>query len=1622
MKLIAKDPLNRYQTVTGIIADLKNYQRLRTEAHEDPDFEIARSDRAGKLNFTTSLIGRDKELGVLQNLIGQAKATRGSIAFVNGEAGVGKSRLINELRGYVHSIGGMFVGAKANQYGSSIPYRVFSESLAAYVEKLKRTSKQERKAAVKRMSDALGELGGEVIKIAPSIVDLIGKQPELVGLAPEKEKARFLIAVTKFILSLGATECPLVLFLDDLQWANEGSIGLLGLIAERVHYHSVVVIASYRDTDVDDQHPLLKTVRRLQDINIPLVRMHVKPLNVEDTARIVSEILLEEPADLLPLAKECQKRTGGNAFFVLELLHSLVDEKIVYLEDDHYRFDMEKLKASALPTNVVDVIVRRIDDVAAENQRVLAFASIMGREIDFERLSDLSPIPRERVLDALEEGIKNQFLVRDIKGTEKVFFIHDQIQEAFYIRVPEREKIALHGQLARLIEEMNRDNVEPVLFELAHHFAQAKILEKTLLYSMQAGKEAQAAYANHQAIKLYNQAKSILERQGATKTDEYIDLLENLGAAYYQAGKYDEASKTLRECISLIPKEDNLRKAGVLSKTGDTLQKKGELEDCEKVLVEALKLLGIRLPNNIVFVFLGIIKQLVVHGIHSAFPGIFVRKEYSNDPKAEVVAHVLCRLFYLYYFSDLIKGAYVLLKAQNIAEKRLGPSRRLCQIVSISGMAWMQCGWSWWARRHARLADKIAVDLNDKAYTGLSSAFHAWVEHPYSARQSVQLGHKAVELLKRVGEYWDLGHASCCLLWGEQKTGKNLNELVEANKGQIALMQSINAPQNLGWALGQEGLLLAYIGDKRLKSKAIKTLEKSIILLKRVNDKPWVLCAVGYLAYAHLRARNYEEAIRQADWVAKRFLSDHLLTTWLLDIVGMCAQVYLHTVMNKPDLSKAERKKYLKKARYFYILACLKGWMYPTYRGWAYLVGGTYHWLIENRAKAVQTWEQGMTYLREHTQDTYRLACILLEEASFLLKENPNNKKAQEYLSEAKEIFTQVDATLDLEKTNQLLKASSAEKEVVEYRHILTLKRQIESLLSVTKTIGSVFDPKELLDKIIDQAMKVTGAERGFLLLYDEEDMTLRQEMSRGVDDPVNAGGDFSLENSNISLEMVQEVEKTGEGLIEGQDGVSFPKISAELTRYNVKEALCVPLKAMDKPLGIIYLDNRMATGIFGLDELDLMNSFAVQAAISYENATLFSQTMTLNEELQRRIKELEQAEHDKERLQSQLLQAQKLEAIGTLTGGIAHDFNNILQAISGYVELLSNRVTGDDRSSNYLSQIQITTQRASDLVKRLLAFSRRIDSELKPVDLNDEVIRAGNLLQRMIPKMIAIEFDLADDLELINADPIQLEQVMMNLGVNAKDAMPGEGRLTFATRNVTLDELYCKNNVEAVPGRYVLLSVYDTGHGMDKQTMERIFDPFYSTKEIGKGTGLGLAVSYGIVKTHGGHIKCYSEPGHGTVFKIYLPALKTVETKVKAVLKHDPKIVGGRETILLVDDMENLLDLGKDLLEQYGYSVVTAESGEKAIDVYKQQMAEINLVILDIGMPGMGGLECLKELLKIDPAINVLVASGYVDSINKTDLFDYGAAGFISKPYRQADILSAVRDILDAGERRISE
>jgi len=416
----------------------------------------------------------------------------------------------------------------------------------------------------------------------------------------------------------------------------------------------------------------------------------------------------------------------------------------------------------------------------------------------------------------------------------------------------------------------------------------------------------------------------------------------------------------------------------------------------------------------------------------------------------------------------------------------------------------------------------------------------------------------------------------------------------------------------------------------------------------------------------------------------------------------------------------------------------------------------------------------------------------------------------------------------------------------------------------------------------------------------------------------------------------------------------------------------------------------------------------AMDSPVLIEGREISFHFLPVLDELEKTIIILLHDVSEKKRMEAQLLQAQKMEAIGTLAGGVAHDFNNLLMVIQGNVSLMLLDTPPNHPHHDMLKMIEKQVNSGSKLTSQLLGYARKGRYEIKPINLNSLVEETSEVFGRT-RKNISIHRDLAPDLLTCQADQGQIQQVLMNLFVNAADAMPMGGNLHLKTNNVTYKEIkgrfYTPN-----PGDYLMLTVSDSGMGIDSKNLDRIFDPFFTTKELGRGTGLGLASVYGIVKGHDGYIEVESDKGRGATFKVYLPASGKRAQNIEKPTGPIPKAIG---SILLVDDEKAVLEVGEKFLKVLGYKVFPAQSGDEAIETFKKYLGSIDLVILDMIMPQMGGGEVYDQLKQISPKVKVLLSSGYSIDGEASNIMSRGCNGFIQKPFDILQLSQSIRAIL---------
>jgi len=573
-----------------------------------------------------------------------------------------------------------------------------------------------------------------------------------------------------------------------------------------------------------------------------------------------------------------------------------------------------------------------------------------------------------------------------------------------------------------------------------------------------------------------------------------------------------------------------------------------------------------------------------------------------------------------------------------------------------------------------------------------------------------------------------------------------------------------------------------------------------------------------------------------------------------------------------------------------------------------------------------------------------------------------------------------------LEQVEIALKKQEQMTEV--YRRLDSEKLGIA--IETSSVANSTLNLSEVLSIIMKYVDKVTGSAASTLMLLDDKSGELVFSVPTG---PMAQ----SLRDIRIppGKGIAGWVAQRGKPLIipNAQDDPRFYPEIDRISGLETKSILCVPLKSKTKLIGVIEAINKADGGSFTEEDAYLLSIFSANAALAIENARLYT--------------ELKQSKEDELEVQKKLHEYEKFRALGQMAAGVAHDFNNLLMNIQGNTSLMLLEMDKSDPNYERLKSIEKSVFRGAEVNKKLLGFARGGKYEVKTTDLDRIVEKSSRMFGRS-KEGLRIHTTYQENMWKVEADQGQIEHVLLNLYMNAWQAMPGGGDLYIETKNIDLDEEFVRS-YKTTPGPYVMVSVRDTGIGMDEATQKRVFDPFFTTKEIARGTGLGLASAYGIVRNHRGIITLESRKGEGTTFKVFLPASKK---EAASEMDDSNKTIDGRRTVLLVDDEDIIVDVGRQMLERMGFRVLVAMNGREAIETYNNSKDQIDLVVLDMIMPDMNGGEVFDRIRRINPEAKVLLSSGYSLDGQASEVLKKGCSGFIQKPFGIQDLDQKIREI----------
>ncbi|MDD5067402.1 MAG: SpoIIE family protein phosphatase [bacterium] len=1258
LKLLAKEPEARYQTAKGLLADLETYRNGNTS------FVIGKQDRLKKLLFHTRLIGREEETKELKKSFNEAEEGNGRVVMIKGEPGMGKSRLVDEMRSYVYEGKGVFLSGRCFSQENKIPYLPYRDILYEFIDRMKKKEEGEREKNIKRLQEVMGELGEIVMSINPGLEEVFGKQPKLVHLDPEREHRRFLMVASKFFLNLGTKQEPYVYYMDDLQWSDEASLSLLEEILSQIKDFPVLVLGTYRDNEVDENHTLHKTIEEARGKQYPVAEIALKFFDEKRLNKFLSELLLEEEETTSELAKYILNKSKGNPFFSLEITRQIVEEKALQYDEEkkHWITNWDRLNALAISNNIVEVVLRRIQVLDKEKTKLLCYGSVAGREFPITLLQRLTGYEEEKLINLIDECIKLQFIEKS-REKGRILFVHDRIRDAFYVRVPQGELKKIHKEIAESIEDLYQGNLESVLFDLAHHYAEADEKEKALTYCAPAANKAKANYANEEAIRYYQLQIRLLEEKGQTGTDIWLNANEELIDVYLTIGENDIAIKKAEQILPY--KRKKLEQARIFRKIGTAYYKKGDWENCESYLAKGLKLLSIRIPIKNKEVVLPLLKEIFIHICHGLYPAYFkpgkIKKIKERDMEIVLFTLPLC---WMYGLSNVLKLLPNIYKMLNMAEKRIGHSLELTLAQTIYGSTLGAIGFF----KRGLLYDQMALDyceqINNPYFIASAkqkmSFIHYWL---CQSEKTLSLLKDALDVHRKVGDMWEIAMDLNIMGHMERYIG-NYDTSINIFLEYLSISQKIK--DNYGFSSCMSYLALAYL-EKGDFEKAEEWNTKSL-KISEPHKIEYNMC-FGYIHMGYLY-KEKGELKRAVDYLEKAkilFEKNLFLKDWTVIVYHHLADAYLdHYSADLAHASlKAKRTAFKKLKR-----TCRKAehatriWI--NHFGAALRVNAKYYALAGRKKRAEEYFMKSIGQTRK-TGRRYELGRSLFEYGNFL-RERGRQEEAKARWKDAHDVFREIGSKHYVERCEKLLGITTGpQAREMTAQERLAVERRLSTLVTVSHHLSSILDSEELLSRIVDSAIEVSGAERGFLFLYDEEKSALQVKIAHGLEQGVELIPLLDTKHYKLCRNIITEVrDKTASLLFNPQVSPDLMQ-DEDIRTYRIKSIICTALKVRGEVLGLLYLDNRLVEEAFDEQDLNLINSLAIQAGISLQNA-FFVKEMVEKERLSEELKLGRQ-------IQTTLLPQKNPEAKGLVVEGLMQPAREIGGDYYDFISLPENKL-----------------------------------------------------------------------------------------------------------------------------------------------------------------------------------------------------------------------------------------------------------------------------------------------------------------------------------------------------------
>ncbi len=1212
LKLIAKDPEQRYSTVSGLIYDLNRY------INGGRNFNIGCKDKKKKMSSYISMIERERETQVLLEAIKDASNKKGSTVLIAGESGVGKSRLVREIRSYVYNNNGLFLKGRCINNENKNPYQPFKDIIDDYINKYNDYDTDMQLEETSRLRNVLGDLGGCITTLNPRTVRILGETARISLLEPNRELKRFLITVADFFLNLASKKRFCVIFIDDLQWVDSGSINILEEIVKGVCKSNLLVIGTYRDDEVAENSGIKKFyMKNVNSHSIQLLKLY--PLSYDGTEKLLELSIGECVHDLPGFSKYVYTKSGGNPLYATNLIRTLEDNSILVFEDDKWTLNWDALNDFDLPENIVGIVLKRLANISANQRSALEKAAIIGRNFDAGILEMLSDIGWTELVNILDQ-ISDIQIIEPLTEKGMYIFTHDRIRDAVLEKMSVKETRKLHYKLAEILETLYEDDKEHYFFDIVHHYIESCDRKKALKYVIPAAYKSKESFATEDALRYFKLAEEYVEDYKQLSPNDFIYIYNDMVEAYIIVGDSDKAVNIAKK---ILPFYDNaLDRAKILSKIGTAYFKKGNFKEAQTYLIEALNLLGEQIPNDKRNLRLALVKEYFKRVLYNkVFTSIIFNrreKEFSEEEKEKLI--IFYPLGWSYAVSDPDKIRLISIKGMNIARRRLAGSREISVLYTGYAMQSAIFGNYKRAMSFHETALQMKKELGDRYSIAQSlqliAYVHLWHGNYQSSMNSVL---ESKETFKQVGDVWEYAANLNIVASIYQYSGnyalacENLNQYIEI---------SIKIENYFGICFGKARLAWCYI-EKGEYEKAIVLINQSIEIGEK--EKLWFpyCLAIYCFGVIHYEKKEYHKAVEFFEKSIELDKKYNLNKESIGNAYVMLAQSYIMLLKSTQTLRKDFNKKELSKVFKACIIAMNITRLWPNIYGASLRVMAGYYSLRNKNRLSEMFYKRSIRHYSTINR-RYELGYSLYEYACFL----NNLKKENEYIKiikKAYNIFADIGSKEYIKKCNEIL-GHNLEKS---YEHgedknidMLLASNKFDAVVRTGRVISSILDIDVLLEKIMDNAIELLGAQRGIVLLYPEKgDKKLEVNVVRNINGYEITGSSYEL-----SKKIISQVEKELKPIII-YDALADSQLNMQhsVISEGIRSVICAPIINKKELLGVIYLDNKLMSGLFDEEDRKALEIICSQAGVSIENARLYKRLKKYSEEIEKWSYNLEQ-------------------------------------------------------------------------------------------------------------------------------------------------------------------------------------------------------------------------------------------------------------------------------------------------------------------------------------------------------------------------------------------------------------